>query len=130
MSAVLVGMMFGRFSRVVGSVLSVPVRYVSVVTGLLVISALVVLGSFTMVFRRVLVMFSRLVMVLCSFVCHFGRLSMSSFAGQFSLQQDQYTPLAASVRFGLTQGRTSIQEVLVTTCHWITRHLVLRQPRR
>ena len=71
-SAVLVGMMLGRFSRVVGSVLSVPMRYVGVVTGLLVISTLVMFGRFTMVFRCVLVMFSRLVVVICAFVCHFG----------------------------------------------------------
>jgi hypothetical protein len=92
MSAVFVGMMLGRFGGVVGSVLSVPVRYMSVVTGLLVIPALMMLGSFTMVFRCVLVMFSRLVMMLCTFVCHFIYVSMSSFAGQSSLQQSQYTP--------------------------------------
>jgi hypothetical protein len=71
MSAVLVGMMLGRFGRVVGSVLSVPMGDVGVVTGLLVISTLVMLGSFTMVFCCVLVMFGRLVMMLCAFVCHF-----------------------------------------------------------
>jgi hypothetical protein len=87
MSAVFVGMMLGRFSRVMGSVLSVPMRHVSVMTGLLVISTLVVLGSFTMVFRCVLVMFSRLVMMPCSFVSHFGCLSMSSFAGQSHLSR-------------------------------------------
>jgi hypothetical protein len=88
MSAVLVGMMLGRFGRVVGSVLSVPMRYVSVVTCLLVISTLVVLGSFTMVFRCVLMVFSRLVMMLRTFVCHFVYLSMSSFAGQFRLSSE------------------------------------------
>ena len=66
MSAVFVGMMLGRFSRVMGSVLSVPMRHVSVMTGLLVISTLVVLGSFTMVFRCVLVVFRRRKVVLCA----------------------------------------------------------------
>jgi hypothetical protein len=75
MPAVFVGMMLGRFGRVVGSVLGVPMRYVSVVTGLLVIPALMMLGSFTMVFRC----------VLRTFVCHFVYLSMSSCAGQFRL---------------------------------------------
>jgi hypothetical protein len=92
-SAVLVGMMLGRFSRVVGSVLSVPMRYVGVVTGLLVISTLVVLGSFTMVFRCMLVMFSRLVVVICAFVFHSGYLSMSSFAGRsISPARPVYSP--------------------------------------
>jgi hypothetical protein len=81
-SAVLVGMMLGSFSRVVGSVLSVPMCYVGMVAGLLVISTLVMLGSFTMVFRCVLVMFGRLFVVICAFVCHFGYLSMSGFAGR------------------------------------------------
>jgi hypothetical protein len=90
MSAVFVGMMLGSFSRVMGSVLSVAMRYVSVVTRLLMIPTLMMLGSFTMVFRCVLVMFSRLVMMLCTFVCHFVYLSMTSFAGQSSLQQSQY----------------------------------------
>ena len=35
MPSVLVGMMLGRFSCVVDSVLSVPMRYVGMVTGLL-----------------------------------------------------------------------------------------------
>jgi hypothetical protein len=87
-SAVLVGMMLGRFSRVVGSVLSVPMRYLGVVAGLLVISTLVVLGSFTMVSRCVLVMFCRLVVVICAFVFHFGYLSMSSFAGRSISRQN------------------------------------------
>lgn len=62
-------MMLGCFSRVVGSVLSVPMRYVRVMAGLLVIPAFVMLRSFTMVFRRVLVMFGRLVVVFRTFVC-------------------------------------------------------------
>jgi len=61
--------MLGRFSRVVQCMLGMAVRYVSVMASLLVIRAFVVLGSFTMAFRCVLVMFSRLVVVLCTFVC-------------------------------------------------------------
>ncbi len=73
-SAVLVGMMLGRFSGVVGRMLSVPMCYVGVVTALLVISAFVMLGRFKMVFRRVLVVFRRLAVMVCAFVCsHIGK---------------------------------------------------------
>jgi hypothetical protein len=70
---VLVGMVLGRFSSVVSRMLSVPMCYVGVMASLLVISTFVMLGSFKMVFRRVPVMFSRLAVVICAFVCrHFG----------------------------------------------------------
>lgn len=61
-------MMLGRFGSVMGRMQGVPVRDVSVMAGLLVISPFVMLGSFTMVFRRVLMMFGRLVVVFRTFV--------------------------------------------------------------
>jgi hypothetical protein len=94
-------MMLRRFSGVVASVLRVTMRYVSVVTGLLVISTLMMLGSFTMVLRCVIVMFGCLVMMLCTLVCHFIYLSMSSFAGQslLSSRNSILLPLAKPVQF-------------------------------
>jgi uncharacterized membrane protein len=62
-------MMLGRFSRVVRRVLGMAVRYVSVMASLFMIPSFVMLGSLTMVFRRVLVMFGRLVVVVRTFVC-------------------------------------------------------------
>jgi hypothetical protein len=62
-TAVLVGMMLGGFSRMVGGVVSVPTRYMSVMTSFFVISGFVMRGSFTMVFRSVLVMFRRFCMM-------------------------------------------------------------------
>jgi hypothetical protein len=62
-------MMFGCFSRVMGRMLGMPVRYMGVMPSLLVIPAFVMLGSFTMVSRGVLVMFGRLVVVFRTFVC-------------------------------------------------------------
>lgn len=64
-------MKLGRFSRVVGGVMTVPTGNVGVMTSLLVIATFVVRGSFTMVSCRVLVMFSRLSVVLCACMCHF-----------------------------------------------------------
>jgi len=61
-------MMLGSLSSVVSRMLSVPMRYVGVMASLLVIPGFVMLASFKMVFRRVLVMFSRLAMVICAFV--------------------------------------------------------------
>jgi hypothetical protein len=62
-------MMLGRFSRVMERMLGMPVRYVGVMASLFVTPAFVMLRSFTMVFRRVLVMFGRLVVVFRTFVC-------------------------------------------------------------
>jgi len=70
-------MMLGGLCRVMGSVLSVSMRYVGIMAGFLVISTFVVLGSFTVVFRCVLVVFRRREVVLCAFMCHFSYLSMS-----------------------------------------------------
>ena len=67
----LVGMVLGGLSRVVAGVFRVPMRYVGMMTGFLVITTFVVRGSFTMVFRGVLVVFRRSEVVLCAFVCHF-----------------------------------------------------------
>ena len=75
--------MLCRFSRVVGPVQSVPMCDVSVVCSLLVISTLVVLGSFEMVFRCMPVMFSSLLVVICAFICRLAFLSNCSFAGRF-----------------------------------------------
>ena len=74
----LVGMVLGGLSRVVAGVLSVPMRYVGMMAGFLVISTFVLFGSFTMVFRCVLVVFRRREVVLCAFMCHFPYLSMSN----------------------------------------------------
>ena len=65
-------MMPGRFRCVMCGLQSVPMSYMSVMAGFLVISILVVRGSFPMVFRRVLVMFCRLGMVFCAFMFHVG----------------------------------------------------------
>ena len=59
-------MMLSGLCRVMGSVLSVSMRYVGMMAGFLVISTFVVLGSFTMVFRCVLVVFRRRKVVLCA----------------------------------------------------------------
>ena len=68
----LVRMMHGCLSPVMDSMLRVPVRYVGVMTSLFVICSLVMLGSFTMVFCCVFVMFRCLVVVFRTFVCrHF-----------------------------------------------------------
>jgi hypothetical protein len=74
---VFAGMMLARFSRVVGRIVSMPVRDVSVMPSLFVIPAFVVLGRFTMVFRRMLVMFRRLIVVLRAFV--YRHLCLSAF---------------------------------------------------
>jgi len=57
-------------------------RDVGVMASLFVISTLVMLGSFMMVFRRVLVMFSRFAVVIRAFVCrHFcANLSKSNIS--------------------------------------------------
>jgi hypothetical protein len=68
---VLAGMKLGGLSRVMLSLFSVPIRYVGVMTGFLVVSTFVVLGRFTVVFRRVLVVFRGCEVVLCAFMCHF-----------------------------------------------------------
>ena len=62
--------MLGGFSRMVGGVVSVPTRYMSVMTSFFVISGFVMRGSFTMVFRSVLVMLRRFQMMLNAFVSH------------------------------------------------------------
>ena len=72
MPAVLIGMVLGGFSRVMIRMLIMPMRHVSVMAGLLVVAAFVMLGSFFMVFRCVLVMFRRFSVVICAFVGHLG----------------------------------------------------------
>jgi hypothetical protein len=62
-------MMLGGFVRMVGRMLRMAVGYVSVMTGLLMIPGFMMLGSFAVVFRRVVVMFGRLMVMLCTFVC-------------------------------------------------------------
>jgi hypothetical protein len=65
-------MMLRRFSCVVGRIHGVPMRYVSVMAGFLVVPTFVVLRGFTMVFGCVLMVLRRLVVVLYGFVFHFG----------------------------------------------------------
>ena len=67
--AVLLGMLLGSLTRVVGRLQSVPMRNLGMMASLLVISRFVMLGSFTMVFGRVLVMLGRFVVVFSAFVC-------------------------------------------------------------
>lgn len=68
MSAVLVRVMLSRFTRMMSSVLTVPMRDLGMMCRLLVISAFLMFRSLTMVFRRVLVMFRRFTVVLCAFM--------------------------------------------------------------
>lgn len=63
-------MMFSRFSRVMCSVLTVPMCDVRVMGRFLVISAFVMLGGLAMMFGRVFVMFCGVSVVLCAFVWH------------------------------------------------------------
>jgi hypothetical protein len=77
-AAVLIGMMFSGFSRVMASVLSVPMCYMGVMAGFLVVSTFVVLGGFTMVLRCVLMVLRSREVVLCAFMFHCGYLSMSN----------------------------------------------------
>jgi len=69
--------MLGRFTAVVGSMLAMSMRHVSVMTCLLVISTLVMLGGFPMVFRRVLVVFCCLLVMLRAFMFHVGDLCVN-----------------------------------------------------
>ena len=90
-SAVLVGMMLCRFSSVMSRMLSVPMRDVGVMPALLVIPTLVMLGSFKVVFRGVLVVISRFAVVVRTFMCHhsvstFQELVVSRFFGKPSIQ--------------------------------------------
>ncbi|HEX3744437.1 MAG TPA: hypothetical protein VHW09_10925 [Bryobacteraceae bacterium] len=64
------GVVFGSFTRVVRRVQTVPVRYMGVMRGLFVVTFFVMFGSFVVVGGRMLVMFSSLLMVFCSFVAH------------------------------------------------------------
>jgi hypothetical protein len=57
-------MMFGRFGRMVGRFHGVTMRDMRMMTGLFVVAAFVVLRGFAMVFRGVLVVICRLMMVL------------------------------------------------------------------
>jgi hypothetical protein len=68
-------MMLGRFSRVVIRMLVMPMRYVRVMGSLLMISTFVMLGRLMMVSRRMLVMLSGFLMVICAFVGHLSFLS-------------------------------------------------------
>jgi hypothetical protein len=67
-AAMLVGMVFSRLGRVMGSMKSVPVSNMSVMGGLLVIPGVMVLGSFHMMSRCVFVVFRRHFVVLGTFV--------------------------------------------------------------
>jgi hypothetical protein len=93
---VFVGVKLGRFNRVMRGVVTVPARNVGVMTGLLVISAFVLRGSFTMVSCRVLVMFSRLSVVLCACMWHFSYLSMRVSPDASGLSEPKNTSFRAS----------------------------------
>jgi hypothetical protein len=67
--AVLVGMMLGGFSRVMRRVLGMPMGNMGMMASLLVIPGFVVLAGFTMMFRGVLVMLGRFLVVLDAFMC-------------------------------------------------------------
>jgi hypothetical protein len=62
-------MMLGGFGGVVVRMFRVSMRNVGVMASLLVIPGFVMLGRFTMMFSRVLVMLGCLVVVLSTFVC-------------------------------------------------------------
>jgi hypothetical protein len=62
-AAVLVGMVFSRFTRVVGRMEPMPVNKTGVVRRLFVITGLMVLGSFAMMSCRLFVAFCRFVVV-------------------------------------------------------------------
>jgi hypothetical protein len=64
-------MMLGGLGCVVGRVLCVPVRYVGMMTGFLVVSTFVVGGSLPMMFRCVLVVLRGGEVVFCAFMFHF-----------------------------------------------------------
>jgi hypothetical protein len=62
----LVGMVLGRFTGMVGRMEPVPVSDMGVVRGFLVIAGFMVFGSFAMMSCRVFVVFCRLLVVLCA----------------------------------------------------------------
>jgi hypothetical protein len=86
-------MVFGRFLGMMRRIQSMSCRNVSVVCGLLGASGFVMLRCFAMVFRGVLVMFSRRLMMFCALVsCHFVS---SSLAGFFERGHDTPNPISA-----------------------------------
>ncbi len=63
-ATVLIGMVFSRFTGVVGRMEPMPMSNMGVVRSLFVITGFMVLGSFTMMSCRVFVVFCRFVVVL------------------------------------------------------------------
>jgi hypothetical protein len=71
LAAVLIGMMFGGFTRVVGGMEPMALRYMSMVRGLLVIAFAMVLGRCAMMSRGMFVVFCCFSVMLGTFVlCH------------------------------------------------------------
>src|SRR5208283_3690339 len=95
---VLIGMMLGRFTAVVCSMLAVSMRHVGVMTSLLVISTLVMRGGFTMVFSRMIVMFCCFLVMVRAFMFHVGNLCVN-LPGFADLRRVKYSVLPVSPRF-------------------------------
>jgi len=67
---VLIGVVFSGFFGMMGSVNSMSMSDVGMMSGFFVIARLVVVGGFAVMFRRVFMMFRGLVVMLCSLMSH------------------------------------------------------------
>ena len=63
-------MMLSGLCRVMGSVLSVSMRYVGMMAGFFVVAGLMVSGGFAVVFGCGFVMIGSIMMMIGAFVCH------------------------------------------------------------
>ncbi len=79
LGAVLLGMMFGRFLRVMRGMGMMSLSYLGVVRCLFMVTGFVMLGSFAVVIGRVLMMIGGFGMVMCSFLRHGYFLSRQGF---------------------------------------------------
>jgi hypothetical protein len=78
----LVGMVLGGFGRVVGRMQAVSVGYVGMVCRFFVLSLVVMFAGLAVVGRRILMMFSRLIVMFHSFVlCHSSALFLGEIIG-------------------------------------------------
>jgi hypothetical protein len=86
-SAVLRGMVFGGFLRMVGCIKMMPMRYVRGIGSLFVVASFVVIGGFLVMFSCMLVMFCCLPMVLRSCMISHTCISFQSEISQLEFSE-------------------------------------------